>query len=639
MLIAGGIWCDWAMGASLTQTFNRLPFETAQPFEAAQALVPPPKAMDSEPSPSQGFFKAGQIKLLAKKAAASQSPVAASPRPLYPFLGRAKPDSPKTERPRIGLYGFKSPAGSDWAVTPAFEAANPFGPEGLAWVSLDRAYGIIDSVGHFVLPPKPNLAGISGFSFDLAPASNSEHLWGFVNRQGDFEIEPTFMETGPFAANNLAPAADSNWLWGYVDRTGQWAIEPAYESAKTFSADGVARVTLQNHRIGLIDYTGAWLIEPELIYLSPYDGFELARAETIHGTMGLIDRQGRWVAEPKFKRVEEFSAIGLAVATTPEGLMGAIDTQGRWVIKPAFSHLGSFGEHGLAAAAQGQLYGLVDSSGRWVVSPAFSEVLDLTPDGLARARDKDGRLGFIDVSGRWVVPPICQWALGFGEDGLALAREDWLWGYINLEGQWAVKAQFSDLGRFAENGLAPAKHISGRWGYIDRTGQWAIEPKFLQASEFAGQAARALNDDGDWGLINSSGQWVLQPRYMRINDFNQNGVAIVVSSRTLNAGLLGRNLKFIVSPQFRFCEDDRTDGLIRCQYGFDTRDTFYLTPQGQARVPLDYQPSLEQIQLNLTPSDERLWWPQQEEEGEPDEAMMEEGDAQNAGPKQSRPAL
>ena len=65
--------------------------------------------------------------------------------------------------------------------------------------------------------------------------------------------------------------------------------------------------------------------------------------------------------------------------------------------------------------------------------------------------------------------------------------------------------------------LFPAyDEASGKWGYIDVNGQWAITPQFATADWFRGQYAVASTGD-PWddtaGVINTDGQWVVEPRY------------------------------------------------------------------------------------------------------------------------------
>ena len=81
--------------------------------------------------------------------------------------------------------------------------------------------------------------------------------WGYVDKSGDYVIKAQFDEAGPFS-DGLAPvkvrrrvtamadAERKNYEryghdWGYIDKTGQYVIEPRYKEAGPFS-EGVAAV-------------------------------------------------------------------------------------------------------------------------------------------------------------------------------------------------------------------------------------------------------------------------------------------------------------------------------------------------------------------------------------------------------------
>lgn len=75
----------------------------------------------------------------------------------------------------------------------------------------------------------------------------------------------------------------------------------------------------------------------------------------------------------------------------------------------------------------------------------------------------------------------------------------------------------------AEDALFPAMDGDGRWGYINVQGEWAIEAQFDLASEFRGDYAMAAVMPEDeaadiwespcFGIIDRSGAWVLLPEY------------------------------------------------------------------------------------------------------------------------------
>ena len=57
----------------------------------------------------------------------------------------------------------------------------------------------------------------------------------------------------------LYPMPNENDEWGYVDRSGEWVIEPQFSNAYDFQ-DGIARVyEASDGSYGYIDSNGKWI--------------------------------------------------------------------------------------------------------------------------------------------------------------------------------------------------------------------------------------------------------------------------------------------------------------------------------------------------------------------------------------------
>ncbi len=79
--------------------------------------------------------------------------------------------------------------------------------------------------------------------------------------------------------------------------------------------------------------------------------------------------------------------------------------------------------------------------------------------------------------------------------GLALFQENGQFGYKDISGQIAIKAQYAEAGEFSE-GLARVKaEGDGAWGYINPSGDQIIPPQFQGASDFIDGRAVVLSSD------------------------------------------------------------------------------------------------------------------------------------------------
>ena len=64
----------------------------------------------------------------------------------------------------------------------------------------------------------PACAGAEGET--LYPARGEQGLWGCINAQGEWVIEPQFRHGAAFGTNDYALVESGGW--GFIDRKGNW---------------------------------------------------------------------------------------------------------------------------------------------------------------------------------------------------------------------------------------------------------------------------------------------------------------------------------------------------------------------------------------------------------------------------------
>lgn len=159
----------------------------------------------------------------------------------------------------------------------------------------------IDRSGN--ITARPEQAVFSIFSEGLAQAlvivsdgSQDREIHGFVDKTGQFVIQPAFQRVGDFVGG-LAPAQIRN-KWGFIDQTGKFVIEPAYDAAQSFR-DGLAKVSI-DRKTGFIDRTGKLVIEPRSWTV---EEFVNGNAFVTEGRFtGFIDKTGKYLWKKKFDR-------------------------------------------------------------------------------------------------------------------------------------------------------------------------------------------------------------------------------------------------------------------------------------------------------------------------------------------------
>ncbi len=160
-----------------------------------------------------------------------------------------------------------------------------------------------------------------------------ELLFGYIDRNGKWVVEPQFVGAQPFSNGRAAvlvefdieleesedvsdvvevPLERTRKLWGYIDRSGEFVVEPTFVNANSFE-DGVAVVeTLDGYQF--IDVNGTD-ITPDAIKdlswigafsegLAPASCFEWPTSQT----QGYINMKGEWVIAPQFMVAGPFNS-------------------------------------------------------------------------------------------------------------------------------------------------------------------------------------------------------------------------------------------------------------------------------------------------------------------------------------------
>lgn len=194
-----------------------------------------------------------------------------------------------------------------FVIEPQFAAAGPFS-QGRAMVGIaepswskDYKWGFIDKEGHWIA--KPQYASADEFSEGLAPVLLNDKV-GFIDLQGQIVIKPQFdpdgaggcVQFGRVAASRFSEGLAAVQLtknqwgkeWGFINRKGNWVIQPGFACAAPFS-EGLALIGVREGegawRFGYIDKTGAVVIKPQFSEATSFIG-KLARV-----TIGMTEEQ------------------------------------------------------------------------------------------------------------------------------------------------------------------------------------------------------------------------------------------------------------------------------------------------------------------------------------------------------------
>lgn len=171
--------------------------------------------------------------------------------------------------------------------------------------------------------------------------SPGNYIAGFIDKSGDFVIEPKFRDAKDFY-EGLAPVkAKENGKWGYIDKTDNFTIQPSFDEPTRF-VEGLAILKSQDTgKIGYMDTTGNFVVEPQFGYASRYfsGGLSLVLKDANDfTTAGFVDKEGKFMNTPIYSlNYNGFFSEGLfPICKKGEEYYGYIDKTGEFVIEPKF---------------------------------------------------------------------------------------------------------------------------------------------------------------------------------------------------------------------------------------------------------------------------------------------------------------
>jgi hypothetical protein len=133
-----------------------------------------------------------------------------------------------------GLFGFINRSGQ-WVIKPAFGNVDDFEIRlGRAPAEQSGAWGLIDSGGNWVVSPDYLLLLNAGNGIQGPIQVFAENgRWGLMDENGRWLLEPILTASPYFAANGLSEARVGA-LYGFINRLGQWVLEPAFQQVGSF---------------------------------------------------------------------------------------------------------------------------------------------------------------------------------------------------------------------------------------------------------------------------------------------------------------------------------------------------------------------------------------------------------------------
>ena len=349
--------------------------------------------------------------------------------------------------------------------------------------------------------------------------------------------------------------------WFYTDERGNRVTQDHYDEVGSMEG-GMAPVR-RGEKWEFVDGEGVTLGKMEQrVVGKKKDGFasafenkkmEFDAAHRVQGGLAAVKLNGKWgyvayqdggvrmAVAPRFLQARDFSE-GLAAVEESDDAPVTDDTEAEQVeaeksamgtkleLPPAWGYIIpsgklwsklEFAEAGNFLDGRAAVRGLGEGTPWVLVDSKFN-----------KARTTGNYSGLVPLGGKRVA-----WQRG----GIG-------WGLMDLqekvvELQAGLKAQdgtgeaqdiLAAVGPF-ESGLAPAKDVGGKWGYLDVDGKWAIAAKFERAGVFKCGLAAVKEEGGKWGYVKPDGSWGLEPKFSRVRAFSD-GLAAVSEKGEVELG-------------------------------------------------------------------------------------------------------
>jgi len=294
----------------------------------------------------------------------------------------------------------------NFVINPQFDVASLF-VDGRAMVWKDDKIGVIDTEGNYVVSPK-YLHSTTIYSEGLAWVVEEGHAPMLIDRDGDVLLEMKKIESAwPFREGlaKVSVVQDDNTLrYGFINKKGEFVIEPKYTDAKNFS-DGLAAVEMDGETV-YIDTEGnviinnqAWSTQES--FRSGYAVVTLKDADS-DAQSGIIDTKGNYVVNPQFMEMANDTDCFMFVNS--ERKIGWCDRTGKIDINPQFDFSFPFVDNDFAAVRIGDVWGFIDRKGKIVINPQYDVALPFINNKVAPVQS-GGKWGLIDKDGKYVVNP------------------------------------------------------------------------------------------------------------------------------------------------------------------------------------------------------------------------------------------
>ena len=257
---------------------------------------------------------------------------------------------------------------------------------------------------------------------------------------------------------------DDYKLWGYIDKEGKYKVEPQFINVEEFDENGLAKVHFPNGEMNMINTKGELFLEQNCNAMT---NFSEGIATMVRGNECIfIDRQGK-----ELFRTKDYIAFGeckngrLAIAKRGKDnniLAGYADKKGKVVIKPKYAYAWDFvGDNTIVQTDEGKVQ-IIDKKGNVIKKLPYSSVFpDEKGETFMFENDKSS-YGYLNDKGDVIIKPKYKGAFVFKDDMAVVTTDDpskgsAKWGVIDKKGNYIIKPKYTYISYLGNELFAVSK--------------------------------------------------------------------------------------------------------------------------------------------------------------------------------------
>ncbi|MBE6924631.1 MAG: WG repeat-containing protein [Ruminococcaceae bacterium] len=205
----------------------------------------------------------------------------------------------------------------------------------------------------------------------------------------------------------------------------------------------------------------------------------------------------------------------------------------------------------------GEQWGFIDAEGNVIIAPCLNDPKKFNA-GLLPVND-NGLYGYMDPEGEWAIRPQFMYAAPFSEGVATIAMLDEnlgspVYSFINHTGR--TLTTFRDgagRGWPFKNGAAIVGWSNQKLAIVDKTGSMVFETQFDQfngdetSGRFIFDGLISVCVDDKWGFIDSAGKWIIEAQYEGAEYFRNRLCTVKKDGKW---GVIDTTGKFVVEPKY-----------------------------------------------------------------------------------------